>query len=48
MANNAWRARQSGSRVSDCDKTTSEMMGFSPKIMSGDYRRSKNIQIRHI
>jgi phosphoketolase len=27
-----------------CDRTTSEMRGLSPKIISGDSRRSKNAQ----
>jgi hypothetical protein len=28
--------------VDDCDRTTSEMRGLSPKIVSGDSRRSEN------
>jgi hypothetical protein len=28
----------------DCDRTTSEMRGLSPKIISGDSRRSENAQ----
>jgi hypothetical protein len=28
----------------DCDKTTSEMRGLSPNIISGDSRRSENAQ----
>jgi hypothetical protein len=27
-----------------CDRITSEMRGLSPKIISGDSRRSKNVQ----
>jgi hypothetical protein len=27
-----------------CDRTTSEMRGLSPKIISGDSRRSENVQ----
>jgi hypothetical protein len=28
----------------NCDRTTSEMRGLSPKIISGDSRRSENAQ----
>jgi hypothetical protein len=28
----------------DCDRTTSKMKGLSPKIISGDSRRSENAQ----
>jgi hypothetical protein len=30
--------------LSNCDRTTSEMRGLSPKIISGDSRRSENAQ----
>jgi hypothetical protein len=30
--------------VGHCDRTTSEMRGLSPKIISGDSRRSENAQ----
>jgi hypothetical protein len=32
------------SNVRDCDRTTLEMRGLSPKIISGDSRRSENAQ----
>jgi hypothetical protein len=31
-----------GVEVGGCDRTTSEMMGLPPKIISGDSRRSEN------
>jgi hypothetical protein len=31
-----------------CDRTTSRMRGLSPKIISGDSRRSENTQTQHI
>jgi hypothetical protein len=31
-------------RVERCDRTTLEMRCLSPKIISGDYRRSENVQ----
>jgi hypothetical protein len=30
--------------VKQCDRTTSEMRGLSPKIILGDSRRSENVQ----
>jgi hypothetical protein len=32
------------SNVRDCDRTTLEMRGWSPKIISGDSRRTENAQ----
>jgi hypothetical protein len=34
--------------TSGCGRTTSRMRGLSPKIISGDSRRSKNTQTQHI
>ncbi len=31
-----------------CDRITSEMRGLSPKIISGDSRRSENTQMQYI
>jgi hypothetical protein len=33
-----------GEGIGWCDRTTLEMRGSSPKIISGDSRRSKNTQ----
>jgi hypothetical protein len=34
-------------QVRRCDRTTLEMRGLSPKIISGDSRCSKNTQTQH-
>jgi hypothetical protein len=36
-----------GDDIEECDRTTSEMRGSSPKIISRDSRRSENMQTQH-
>jgi hypothetical protein len=34
--------------ITNCDRTTSRLRGLSPKIISRDSRRSKNVPTQHI
>jgi hypothetical protein len=34
--------------ITNCDRTNIEMRGMSPKVISGDSRRSENAQTHHV